>query len=142
MSTEENKALARRFADERWNKGNLDICDEMFAPGINIQAEREWLRSIHAIYSDIQYTFLDILAEGDRVVIHWRFSGTHRGEHLGVAPSGNRVTVQGLALIRIVDGKVVEDLSYWDDLSVLNQLRGLPAIRAADGPKHRGGEGA
>lgn len=41
MSTEENKALARRFADERWNKGNLDICDEMLAPGHDLQAERE-----------------------------------------------------------------------------------------------------
>ena len=124
MSVEENKALARRFADERWNKGNLNICDEMFAPGIDIQQEREWLRSIHAVYRDIEYTFLDILAEGDKVAIHWRFSGTHQGEHLGVPPSGNRVTVQGMALIRFVDGKVVEDVSYWDDLSVLNQLRG------------------
>ncbi|HSJ85708.1 MAG TPA: ester cyclase [Anaerolineales bacterium] len=96
----------------------------MFAPGIDIQQEREWLRSIHAVYRDIEYTFLDILAEGDKVAIHWRFSGTHQGEHLGVPPSGNRVTVQGMALIRFVDGKVVEDVSYWDDLSVLNQLRG------------------
>ena len=124
MSVEENKALARRFADERWNKGNLDICDEMLAPGHDLQAEREWLASIHAIYSDIEYTFLDILGEGDKVVIHWRFSGTHRGQHyLGVAPTGKRVTVQGLALFRIVDGKIAEDISYWDDLSVLNQIR-------------------
>ena len=129
MSIEENKALARRFADERWNKGNLDICEELYAPGVDIQTEKEWLRAIHAIYRDIEYTILDILAEGDKVVTHWRFSGTHQGEHLGVPPSGNRVAVQGLALIRFVDGKIAEDISYWDDLSVLNQLRANTDLR-------------
>ena len=126
MSTEENKELVRRFADERMNQGNLDIHDELLAPGLDIEEWKQWIRSLRASFGNIQYTILDILAEDDKVVLHWRFSATHQGDFLGVAATGKRMTVQGLALLRVMEGKITEDSSYWDNLSILEQLGAAP----------------
>jgi predicted ester cyclase len=122
MSTEENKALVRRFFEERWNHGNLAVYDEMLAPSLNIQGAKEWARSMYATFGNIQLTILDLLAEGDQVAVHYRFAATHQGHYLGVPPTGKPVTNQGIALLRIADGKIVEDLAYWDNLSILEQL--------------------
>ena len=127
MSTAENKELVRRYFDERWNHGNLSICDELLAPSFSIEAHEEWVRSIYAAFGNIQMTILDLLAEGDQVAVHWRFAGTHQGDYLGVAAMGKAVTFQGLTLLRIADGKIVDDVAYWDDLLVLEQLAATPS---------------
>ena len=129
MSIEENKELVRRFADERMNNGNLDIHDEMLAPGLDTEAWKEWIRYLGAAFGNIRYTILDMIAENDKVVLHWRFSATHQGDFLGVAATGKQVTIQGLALFRVMDSKIAEDTSYWDNLSILEQLGAAPARR-------------
>jgi predicted ester cyclase len=71
---------------------------------------------------DIEMTFGDLIAENDQVVIPWKSSGIHQGEFAGVAPSGKRVTFEGLALLRIADGKIVEDVAYGDTFEVIHNL--------------------
>jgi predicted ester cyclase len=122
MSTEENKELVRRFFDERWNHGNFDVYDEMLGPGFDIKGEKEWARSMYATFANGQFTILDIIAEGDQVALHWRVNATHQGDYLGVAATGKPVTFQGMTLIRIANGKIVEDIAYWDNLPILQQL--------------------
>jgi predicted ester cyclase len=122
VSTENNKELVRRFFDERWNHGNLDVYDELLAPSLDIAGAKEWARSMHATFGNIELTILDLLAEGDQVAVHWRFAATHQGDYLGVAATGKHVTYQGIALLRITDGKIVEDQAYWDNLSILQQF--------------------
>ena len=122
MSTETNKEMVRRFFDERWNHGNLDVYDELLAPSLDIAGEKEWARSMYAALGNIQLTILGLLAEGDQVAVHWQFTATHQGNFLGVAATGKPVTYQGIALLRIVDGKIVDDIAYWDNLSILRQL--------------------
>ena len=122
MSAAENKELVRRYFDERWNHGNLDICDELLAPGQDIQGTKEAVRSLYAAFGNIEMTIPDLLAEADQVAVHWRFSGTHQGEYLGVAATGKRVTYQGMALLRLADGKIVDDVAYADNLAILQQL--------------------
>src|SRR5690349_18517099 len=126
MSTAENKELVRRYFDERWNRGNPDICDELLAPSLDIPGAKEFVRSIYATFGNIQMTILDLLAEGDQVAVHWRFAGTHQGDLLGVAATGKPVTYQGMALLRLADGKIVDDVAYWDDLAILQQLDAAP----------------
>jgi predicted ester cyclase len=126
MSTENNKELVRRFFDERWNHGNLDVYDELLAPSLDIAGAKEWARSMYADLGNIQLTILDLLAEGDQVAVHWRFAATHQGNYLGIAATGKHVTFQGIALLRIVDGKIVEDQAYSDNLSILQQLGVAP----------------
>jgi steroid delta-isomerase-like uncharacterized protein len=122
MSTSTNKELVRRFFDERWNHGNLDVYDEMLAPNLNVKDYKEWAQNVHATFGNIQMTILDILAEDDQVALHWRVAATHRGDFLGVAATGKPVTFQGIALLRVVDGKILDDIAYWDDLKILQQV--------------------
>jgi predicted ester cyclase len=126
MSITENKELVRRYFDERWNHGNPGICDELLAPK-DIQEHKEWLRSRYATFGNIQLTILDLLAEDDQVAVHWRFTATHQGDYLGIAATGKPVTYQGIALLRIADGKIVDDIAYWDNLAILQQLDAAPA---------------
>jgi predicted ester cyclase len=126
MSTSENKELVRRYFDERWNHGNPDICDELLDPRSDIAGTKEWMRSIYATFGNIELTILDLLAEDDQVAIHWRVAATHQGEYLGVAATGKPVTYQGMALLRVVNGKIVDDVAYWDDLAILQQLDAAP----------------
>ena len=80
MSTEENKELVRPFFDERWNHGNFDVYDEMLAPSLDIKSEKEWARSTYATFGNMQFTILDMIAEGDQVAVHWRVDATHQGD--------------------------------------------------------------
>jgi uncharacterized protein len=122
MSTAQNKEIVRRYFDERWNHYNLDICDELLPPSVDIEEAKEFVRSFHASFSNIQLTILDLLAEGNQVAVHWRVAGTHQGDYLGVAATGKSVTYEGIALLRVEGGKIVDDLAYWDNLSILQQL--------------------
>lgn len=125
MSTIENKEIVRRYFDERWNHHNLDICDELLAPS-DIDDAKEFVRSIHATFGNMRLTILDLLAEGNEVAIHWRLEGTHQGDYKGVAATGKPVMYQGIALLRVEDGKIVDDIAYWDNLSILQQLGAVP----------------
>ena len=126
MSTQENKELVRRFFDERWNHGNFDVYDEMLGPNFDIKGEKEWARSMYTTFGDMRFTILDMIAEDDRVAMHWRVDATHEGDYLGVPATGKAVTYQGIAWLRIADGKIVEDIGYWDNLSILQQLGAAP----------------
>ena len=126
MSTAENKELVRRYFDERWNHNNVAVCDElMAASSSDIEEHKAWVQSMHDTLGNLELTILDLLAEDDQVAVHWRIAGTHRGEYLGVPATGKRVTFKGLALLRIKDGKIVEDEAYADNLALQQELRGI-----------------
>jgi steroid delta-isomerase-like uncharacterized protein len=122
MSIERNKEVVRRFFDERWNLENLDIYGEMAAPNRDIQREKEWVSSLYRAFADRHLTILDLIAEGDQVAVHWRFTAMHRGDFLGVAATGRSVAYQGIAWFLVADGMIVEETAYWDILGVLQQL--------------------
>ena len=126
MSAAENKELVRRYFDERWNHGSLDVCDELLSSSMDIEEQKEFVRAQHAALGDLHLTILDLLAEDDQVAIHWRIDGTHKGDFLGVAATGKPVTFQGIALLRIADGKIEDDIAYWDNQSILEQLGAVP----------------
>ncbi|MGZ4173443.1 MAG: ester cyclase [Solirubrobacteraceae bacterium] len=69
----------------------------------------------------------DIIAEGDRVVIHWHSTGTHQGELMGIPASGRSVHTTGIGIDRIVDGKIAESWTNWDTLGLLAQIGALPS---------------
>jgi hypothetical protein len=68
-----------------------------------------------------------MLAEGDRVVTRWTARGTHRGELMGIPPTGKPVTMTGITINRLEGGKVVEDWTVFDQLGLLQQLGAIPA---------------
>ncbi|HXF61522.1 MAG TPA: ester cyclase [Caldilineaceae bacterium] len=138
MSTQENKQLARRAFEEVWNQGKLEAIDEIYAPnqvsyglGMEVppgaQGLKQFVSIYRAAYPDTHFTVEDVIAEGDKVAVRWTATGTHRGELMGIAPTGKRVTVTGIAISRIENGKIAESWNNFDALGQLQQLGVIPA---------------
>ena len=136
MSTEENKAIARHVIEEGWNQGNTAVFDEVYAtnyvghdPSMTIQGS-EGFKQVYAAYRtafpDLHLTIEDQIAEGDKVVSRWTFRGTHRGELMGILPTGKQVTVTGIVISHFANGKIVESWFNSDDLGMLQQLGVVP----------------
>ncbi len=136
MSTEGNKAIARRFAEEVWGKGNLDVVDELLAtnfvnhdPSPGMTPDREGFRKMVSMFQtafpDFHLTLEDMVAEGDKVVVRWNWGGTHKGEYMGIAPTGKQVTLKGVSIHRFEGGKVVEQ---WHEVDMLGQLQQLGVV--------------
>ena len=132
MSAEENKAIARRAYDAI-NRIDLDALEEMVdsditdhdpAPGQGpgLEGVKQYFSALHAAFPDVHMDVEDMIAEGEKVVARVSVSGTHQGEFLGIEPTGNRVTIKGIDILRITDGRVVEHWGNFDDLSMLQQL--------------------
>ncbi len=134
MSTEENKAIARRWNDEIYDKGSLVAIDELFAtnfvwhyapPGVAPDREgykQENVTNLGASFADVHCTIEDMVAEGDKVAVRWSWRGTHKGEYMGIAPTGKQVTITGIEILHIVGGKIVEEWSESDWLGFMQQL--------------------
>ena len=76
---------------------------------------------------DLQFTIDGQLAEGDQVATRWTSSGTHEGELMGIGPTGNRVTIEGIVIHRLADGKIQEGWWNWDTMGLMQQLGAIPA---------------
>ena len=136
---EENKAIVRRAFEEVWNQGKLDVIDEIFAidyvghmPGSpdlhGPKGFKQFVTMNRTAFPDIQFTVEDQIAEGDKVVIRWSSTGTHKGELMGIPPTGVQVTSTGIGISRISGGKAVEDWDNWDALGMLQQLGVIPPM--------------
>src|SRR4051812_25140203 len=132
MSTAENKEVVRRYFDERWNHKNLAVCDELLAPSsFDIEGHKAWMQSMYETLGSIELTILDMLAEDEQVAVHWRLAGTHQSDYLGVPTTNKRITIQGMALLRVRDGKIVEDQAYSDTLALQRELEGTSTLAQA-----------
>jgi len=143
VSAEENKALIRRWG-ELWNAGDAAAIAELVAPdyvrhdpnGPEVRgpnAERQLVELYRAAFPDLRFTIEHLVAEGDLVVAHLTVRGTHRGELLGIPPTGTPITLAAMELYRIRDGKVAEQWVALDALGLLQQLGAVPTPGQADG---------
>src|SRR5215216_3172178 len=133
MSAEENKVVVRRLIEEVYNRGNLDIADELLAPDYvdhtwppGKYAGREGLkRSVakqRASSSDLHISIKEQIAEGDKVVTWVIGSGTHdRESFMGLTPTGARMTMKHIFISRVVEGEIVEQWGVSDISSVWQQ---------------------
>ena len=117
MSQSDSKALARRYFDERWNKRNLEVIDELVADNYFSDAEEKeafkgWHREVLAAFSEYRLTMDDPIAEGERVLVPWSVTAVLQTPYEGIGAPGEKVQFSGFALLRIVDGKIVEDTAY------------------------------
>lgn len=140
-----NKALVRRAFVEIFNKGNLAVAEELFAASYvahdpaNPSTVRgpDFVKQDATIYRtafpDLQITIEEQIAEGDRVVTRWTARGTHRGELMGIAPTGKQMAITGISISRIAGGKGVEGWDNWDTLGMMQQLGVIPQMAAATG---------
>ena len=137
MSVEENKTIERRYMEEVWTKGNLAAVDELVAtnyvdhtpmPGASpdLQGLKQFVTVVTAAFPDWHPTIEDMIAEGDKVVVRFRGSGTHKGEFIGIPPTGKQVTMMAIAIHRIAGGKIVENWLQADMLGMMVQLGVVP----------------
>jgi steroid delta-isomerase-like uncharacterized protein len=137
MSVEENKTIARRFNDEVWDRGDEAALDELFAEDAidhgaipdqpsGREGHKYQVRLFRRAFPDLHVTAEDIFSEGEKVAYRWTGRGTHQGELLGIAPSGNEVIFRGIDVLRIEGGKVVERWSEYNALEAMQQMGVLP----------------
>ncbi len=137
MSVEDNKTLVRHGIEEVFNKGNVAAIDEFCAsnfvppiqPGVTRDREgfKQFVSMLLAAFPDFHITLEDMVAEGDKVVIRGTISGTHKGELIGIAPTGKQATWTEIGIWRIEGGKVVESWHEVDRLSLMQQLGVVPS---------------
>ncbi|MDP8940441.1 MAG: ester cyclase [Actinomycetota bacterium] len=130
---EENKAVVCRIVEDLFNTGDASIADEVFAADYidhtasNPQMRgpenvRQFIESWRAAFPDTRSAVDDIVAEGDRVAVRWTTHATHRGEFMGVAPTGRQVAVGWFGMFRLSDGRVVESWDTFNALEMMQQL--------------------
>jgi steroid delta-isomerase-like uncharacterized protein len=138
MSAEDSRAVAQRWMQEVWQKGDAAAMDELLAadfvfnyPSPGARGDREGykatVKEILGGFPDVKFSAQDVVAEGDRVVVHWRGRGTHRGDYWGIAPTGRQVTMEGLSLLRIAGGKLAAEVGYSNTLEMMQELGAFPA---------------
>jgi len=133
--TEANKAVRRRYYEEVWNQGNLDVIDEIYPPDRdwhrygNADGFKQYVAATRAAFPDLHYTIEDMIAEGDLVAVRTTATGTHKGEFMGIPPTGVHATMTGLLISPIIDGKIQTSWVNEDNLGMMQQLGVIPADR-------------
>jgi steroid delta-isomerase-like uncharacterized protein len=132
--SESNKTVIRRLFEEVWNKGNLQVADELFAQnyshhdsstpefGRGPESEKKRATLYRTAFPDVRLTIEDIIAEGETVTARWSCKGTHKGDLSGIAATGKQFTISGISVTRFASGKMVEAWVNWDALGLMQQL--------------------
>ena len=134
MSIEQNKALARRLVEEMINQGNINLANELVIPDFveheelppGMPSGREGAIAMFTMlrnaFPDFKATIEHLIAEGDEVVLHMTWTGTHKGEFMGIPPTGNRISIGVIDIIRVADGMLVEHWGVMDQATMMQQL--------------------
>jgi steroid delta-isomerase-like uncharacterized protein len=136
----EREALARRFFEDVFNEGRLDVLDEIMSDDFRAHdpqnqfgdlrgpaAARAVVELYRGAFPDVRMTIEDVIEQGDRVVTRWTATGTHDGELNGLAPTGKTVTVTGMSIDRITAGRIAESWVNWDTLGLMQQIGAAPS---------------
>ena len=137
------REIARRNREELWNKGDLSLAEEIVASncvyhindpitpalGIGPEGAKKAVTTYRRAFPDLHVTVEDVIAEGDRVVVRWTSRGTHNGELMGFPPSHMKITVTGIDIYRIAEGRIQEFWLNWDTMGFMQQL-GLEPLPA------------
>lgn len=141
MSARENKDLVSRwlkeFADAHKEDATklLAVVDKYYAPDfvfhssagdLNLEQYKQVATIYPKAFSDIDSTVDDIVAEGDKVAFRYTSRATHKGEFLGIAPTGKKVSQMGITIVRIAGGKIAETWAILDNLDLMQQLGAIP----------------
>jgi predicted ester cyclase len=122
VSAESNRQLVRRLIEEAVRERNLDVLDEI-AAGAFAEIAKRWARPFQSAFPDFEMEIVELIAEGEKVVAHFKCSGTHRGGWLGVPATGRRFEgVDEIYIFSVQDGRLVSALGVEDNLSRLSQL--------------------
>jgi steroid delta-isomerase-like uncharacterized protein len=136
----DNKAIVRRLYEEVWNRRKLEVVNELISPShalqgptifgssIGPEAYKHQVSNLLEAYPDLRWAIEDIIAEEDKVVACWTYSGTHKGDYMGVPATNKKVSVGGMTIHHIAGGKIIDSHTNWDALGLMRQLGAVPAL--------------
>ena len=137
---EQNKALAKRAFEELLSKGRFELAEQLYAKDfvnhgirrdISLEEDQAALKGWHQAFPDISIVPEKLIGEGDLVAIYWIARGTNTGTGNGLPATGKKGELAGITIWRIVDGKIKEEWSAFDQLSMMQQLGLLPSQKAS-----------
>jgi steroid delta-isomerase-like uncharacterized protein len=133
---EQNKAIARRAFEEVLSRGRFELAEQLYAKDFvnhglhsnaSLEEDQAALKGWHQAFPDVVVVPEKLIAEGDLVTIYWVARGTNTGAGNGLPATGKKAELTGITIWRIIDNKIKEEWSAFDQLSMMRQLGLLPA---------------
>jgi steroid delta-isomerase-like uncharacterized protein len=136
----DNKAIVRRLYEDVWNDRKLNLIDKLFAPSHALDepttsgsqmgpaAYKEQVNRFVAAFPDLHLEIDDLIGEKDKVVLSWVISGTHTGDFMGIPATNKKVSFEGITIIQIAGGKILDSSVRWDALGLMRQLGAVPSL--------------
>jgi predicted ester cyclase len=141
MAPEDHKTKVHRVWDEVWNKGNVNALDEIADPDIvchqppgpdinGLAAYKQHMAGLRRAFSSFEFTFHEHIIEGDTDAVRYTMRGVHTGQlpDMPIPPTGKQVTMTGLSMVRMENGKAVEQWNYSDVVGFMQQLGVAPPM--------------
>lgn len=134
----DNKSVVRRLYEEVWNKRRPEVVGELISPshavelseaadsGIGPGAYARNVTQFVTGFPDLKVTVLDVIGEDDKVVALWNISGTHQGAFRGIAPTGRKISVDGITIHQLANGKIMDSFVSVDMWRMMQQLGAVP----------------
>ena len=135
----ENKTIIRRLYEEVWNERKLEVVDELISPshalhdpiasGSHVGPESYKRRVVELTtgFPDLCFTIEDTIAEREKFVVSWSISGTHKGVYMEIPATGRKISVEGITIHHIRNGKILDSCAVWDALGLMRQIGVIPA---------------
>jgi steroid delta-isomerase-like uncharacterized protein len=133
---EENKKIAKQAFKEVLSKGNFPLAEHFYGADFlnhglyrdaNLKEDQALLRGWHQAFSEVTVVPRKLIAEGDLVTVYWVARGKNTGSANGIPATGKKVVSSGITIWRIVDGKIREEWSAFDQLEMMQQLGLIPS---------------
>ncbi|TMF46279.1 MAG: ester cyclase [Chloroflexi bacterium] len=146
MSTEENKAVVRRWFDEVMTQGNISTVDLICMqchPGFTVingivdnpppgmDGVKELVKLFRNAFPDMRFNIEEQIAEGNKVTTRMTIHGTHHGDFMGIPASSKPVSFSAISIWEVADGKLLQERVNWDALGALQQLGAIPTLGQA-----------
>jgi steroid delta-isomerase-like uncharacterized protein len=143
------KAIVRRLYEDVWNKRKLELVSDLFSPShalrdnnssgssVGPEAYKIQVTMFLAAFPDLRFTVEDTVAEKDKLVASWTISGTHKGEFMGIRPTNKKVSVEGITIHYLANGKIIDSNTSWDALGLMRQLGVFPDLAKPKGAASR-----
>lgn len=142
INTTSHQLLCHFMIEKVFNEGELDLLDLLMAPdAVNHDLEifgpsaargpeavRQFVRVFRSAFPDLRITVVDQLGDGDRVATRWKMEGTQKNRLMGIEASNRSISVEGIRIDRIANGRIAETWNRWDTLEMLRQLGATPPL--------------
>ena len=138
--TQDNSTIVRRFIEETINQGRIDsaaqfvwedVVEQVPLPGQGpgLEGLKETLRGMRSAFPDLFFSVEEQIADGDKVLTRFEWTGTHRGEFVGIPATGRSVKVWGMVIDRLEDSRIKDTRIIMDMLGLMMQLGVFPPPR-------------